>query len=661
MPRPDGSPVPVHMLRPNDKVWSPPSVVVLDTETDARIQGDLEILELRLWVAKGVDRTDRKHRTPAVEWGSGPDAEGLAQWLTARSAGRNTLWVFAHNLNFDLVTTRLPMLMASLGWSVSDFSVRSAGPWLRLTRSSAVITVVDSWSWLPESLGTIEGLVNLSKVPLPANGGPQEEWLARCTTDVEITAKAILELMDWWDRNRLGRWTITGAGCGWNAMRHRPQKHRPIINPDPALVAQDRLAVRGGRKDAQRYGEVDGGPFVELDLVGAYPTVAKFLPLPTARMWTFADGDIDLKWVRSHRFGVIAEVEVEVDEPTYPVHHGEVNWFPVGRFRTALAGAELRQAVEAGHVRRIFDGQVHKLGFHLQPWAAWVLDVSSGGVDDAPPVARLAAKSWGRSVLGKWAARGHTSERLGPAPTADWAILDGWAHQAQRPGAIVDMAGQRWAVTYDGDTDNAYPAVLAFVEAEVRTRLGGVLHALHQSWVSCDTDGVIVDLGRIAANGAPAGRQGRAHHQDPQAVAQAVCDRLNAEVVPLVLRPKQFYDSADLWGPQHLVLGGERRLSGVRKDATQVGERSFKSREWPKLGWQIKHGQMGGYVRPGREMTLQGPLVHRWVTADGTVRPVEMTVGANGRNRMLSWYEGRWAGDGDRLADLQYRGLAGLY
>ena len=650
----------MHRLRPNEVVWTPASVVFLDTETQWREEGRSELHTMRLWVACHVDRRHVRKTQGPIRWGFGETPDELAAFLTERARGRDSLWVYAHNLNFDLVVSMLPQTMTAAGWAVTDFSVSQGAPWLRLKRDDHVITVVDSWAWLPQSLESMATMMGRHKFELPDNEGPVHAWITRCATDVELLARAVLGLMEWWDREELGRWTISGAGSGWNAMRHVGSELRHVIDPEPELVAQDRLAVRGGRKDAAVVRAETGGPFVELDLVAAYPTVARELPLPVKRAFTFTELPTDSKWISSRFYGPVAEATITCDRPRYPVRHGGVTWFPVGTFTTTLAGPELEWARANGDLVAIGAGQMHKLGLALRPWATWVLDPSKGGQVEVPPVAKVATKVWGRSVLGKFAARSHSSELLEGWVPDGWGVTDLWDRRVARKGAEVSMAGQRWLITYDQDTENCYPAVLAWVESEVRVRLGRVLEELDGAWWTADTDGLLVDLYRPHAwyqmlKGGP-----RFREMTPDLAAQALCDHLAELVAPLTLRPKKLYDTLAVIGPQHLVVGGERRLSGVRGEAREVEPNKFVARDWPKLKWQMANSTPGTYTRPERISTFTSPTVHRWVMSDGTTRPVEMRLGPDGANELVPWAECRWAGAGPGLAVAQYRLLERL-
>ncbi len=434
--------VPTHYLRPNDKVWSPPSIVAFDTETETIPDTEPEVLKLRLWCATVVDRRP-KYPAQSVTWQSqGETGLGLAEQLEGWSKSRPTLWVYAHNLGFDLTTTRLTHYLHRLGWEVTDFAVSGPTPWFRLRKGSRHLTLTDSWSWLPHALETIGQSLGLTKPDLPANGDPMAAWLNRCRADTSILALAVCSLMDWWDKHALGRWSITGASCGWNAFRHIPAPSRVLVDPDDDGIKFDRLAIRGGRREAFKVGTFRNGPFAELDFTAAHPTIAAELPLPVGRARRFGSLAVDSSLLDNDRRGVIARAEIVTDKPRYPYRAHGATWYPVGRFWTTLAGPELEEARRLGHLASIGPGYVHKLGCAMMPWARWVLDVQNGDAPDTSPVALLAAKSWGRSVIGKWAARSHRSIKLGTAPVAEWGLERSWNHNAGTRAAMVDLDGQ---------------------------------------------------------------------------------------------------------------------------------------------------------------------------------------------------------------------------
>lgn len=657
----DRPPAPVHYLRPNHAEWSPPAVIFLDTETRVLPGVEPETLALRCWAAHYVDRKVPRGGSWRCEWGRGTTSDELAAWIDARFTGRTTVWLYCHNLAFDLVTTRLPLALTRAGWRVSEASVGGKAPWLRLGKGKRRLTVVDSWSWLPGPLESLAQRAGLVKPPLPDDGDSLDRWMARCVADVAILESVMLELMDWWDRNQLGRWNLTGASTGWNAFRHTRTGERIVVDPDPEPVAADRAAYHGGRRGTWSIGEHRAGPFFELDFAAAYPTIAAELPLPVGRARRFDSLDTGSSLVTSDRWGIVARCRIKTDVPRWPCRVGKRTWYPVGEFWADLAGPDIAAAADAGALVEIGPGTVHRLGRAMSPWARWCLDVQNGEHPDSPPAARFAAKHWGRSVIGKWAARGFEKIELGGSPLFGWGHEEVWHHDLGVHGQLVDLGGRRWLVFESGDNDNAYPAVPAYVESHVRVRLNRAIEALGAGCVlQCDTDGLIVS-GRTVGTRAAGGMFAYDPADSVTGRLARVLDSVAPLVAPLVLRVKSRADHVKIMGPQHLMFGDQRRLSGIPGNAVEQPDGSFRVKQWPGLTWQMRHGSAAGYVRPERNPHIRGSHPTGWVLADGRVVPVEARISREGTNTLVGWESSAYARSGLRAAAQQHRELEGYW
>ena len=593
----------VHRIRPNHREWSPPQVICFDTETWQENVPEGELHTLRLWAARLDVRRTRHGTGLGTSDGWGYSASELADQVEIWAEGQRAVWLYAHNLSFDLAVTRLPALLHSRGWQVTGHAVASDSPWLRMKRGSCVLTFADSWGWLRAPLEHIGADVGYAKPDLPAWTDSDADWLARCQGDVEILARAMLTLMDWWDTQQLGSWTLTGSAGGWNTWRHRTTCALPLIVPDEDQSAADRAAIYGGRREAFRHGEQSGGPFALLDFKAAYPTIAASYPLPAARQGNFASLPADSPLVCGDQFGVIAEVELDTDSPRYPVRVNGRIAYPVGRYRTVLAGPEIQEARRLGHLVSIGPGWLHKLAPHMQEWARWVLAVTDDDTGQVPRVCQRAVKHWGRAVIGKTAARGWRTFPLESLGDTGWDYRPAWNAQLQAPSHLTDICGVASETVPHGDADNAYPAILAWVESWTRVYLSRAIDAIGQApVVTCDTDGLI-------CKGCP---------DWPARVAAA-------GLGPLTLRQKGTYATVKVLGPQHVIAPGDRKLAGIPRSAEPVREGKLGALLWPKLSSQmnLRPGQhAAGYIRPWQTYALAGSYVTGHVTAAGMVLPL---------------------------------------
>lgn len=627
--------VPVHYLRANHTAWTPPAVFSFDTETSTVMDGDDEVLTMRLWCARFTDRRTQRRVKPIDIEDDGTFGDDLAMFLHKLCKQRRTVWAYAHNLGFDICTSDLVRHLVDMQWEVTDFAVNSGAPFVRLKNRESSLTLSDSWSWFGCPLGDVADALSMVKPPLPKDTDTKSQWLARCRADTNILHTAMLTLMEWWDKNDLGKWNITGGASGWNAMRHIPAQQEILIRPDEDECDSDRAAIYGGKRYIWRSGHSRHGSFAEIDIAKAYTTVCGYMPLPLGRQCTFANLPLSHRWLDSVQRGVIAEVTVRTESPSVPCRIGNSVWYPVGTFRTTLAGPEIRECRDNGQLVAVGVGWLHNLGYALRPWARWCLSAMADETGATPAVAKLVHKGWARSAIGKWAQRGYEVIPLGPSPNSGWHHEDAWHSGKNVPASIVDFAGQRYQVAAVNQADNAYPAVLAFVESYVRVALNrAVAITGDASMVACDTDGYI------------------SSEYGPDVLAD-----VNAAIAPLTVRIKRNYTRVKAIGPQHLELDREKRRSGIPGSAVPWKEGKLHAWTWPKLAWQLEHGREGAYVRPHQTYKLAATYAPGWVLQDGSVVPVEVRLDASGCNEIVPWPETRYAARGDVLAPDQSKRL----
>lgn len=633
---------PTHWLRANEREWTPGHCIFIDTETRTVDQDDRETLKLRCWAGRSVDRRNLRKTSEHVREGFGYTRATLAAWVSQMTIGRKSSWLFAHNLGFDLTVADLIGQLAALGWALSgEWSSNDRALWFRMAREGRTLALADSVTYLPAKLADVALKVGKAKLPDPA---PSDEdgWAARCRGDVDIMATALLTLMDWWDREKLGNWTVTGNGCGWNAMRHMAPKRTILVKVGDGGRELERQAIYGGRRDATRWGEVPGGPFVTLDFEDAYPTLAAHLRLPNKRMGRFDRLSLDSPDIGDTAVQILARVTVQCSEPRYPLRYGGAVWYPVGRFKTVLAGPDILEARDRGELVSIGEGFRYWCDGHLAGWARWVIDLAHGRIDSVPPVATIPAKRWGRSVIGRFGQRIGTTEHYGPAQSSGWASEPlSWPAEGVH-GRIVDLAGERWLVKQDQEADDSFPAVLAWVEAYTRVRLNRMLDQIPEGdWVSCNTDGALVDFNRGSV-GASAGPERRYGLDAAVRAASRLCDQIAPSTWPLVPRPKDAHSHVWLAGPATLELDGRRAMSGIASSASPGADGKLSAHVWPGLAWQMEHGDRSGFVRPMVSYSVPSVTVHRWALADGSTAPLKAATLPDGSSILhaLATYPG---------------------
>ena len=627
-----------HYLRGGVATWSPDVVVSFDTETTEIPEDDRLRNVIACWDAV-VHLRHGKHPTlPRYRLAAGTEPAQLCDLVVELSEIDREVWAYAHNLNFDLTVTRLPAVLAARGFEVKGYGMAKDSNWWVLTRGRHKVIVTDSWSWLPMSLEAAAKHIGRRKIPLPGTGATLDEWHRRCKHDAAILDELLATLMDWWDQENLGRWSITGAACGWQAMRAKTGANKIVVGPDQPRTAFERSAVYSGRKEVYVVGELHGEWIADYDFVAAYPTVAAHYRLPTHPGRPFRELPAGIVPGSDTSRDVIAECVVTADRPCVPCRVDHEVWWPVGRFQTVLTGPEIAFATGQGAHVEIGRGYEYRQTHNLRPWAVWVLALLATNVEQAPSIVRLMAKGWSRSVIGKFAAHSSQVTSVRPSSVPDWHLETGHNLDTGRPLEVLTIGGSEITTEHDLDAIDCSPAMLSFVESWCRVGLGRMMATRHPSrLVQCNTDGWVERRAvRSAAYELP----------DVPPPFRAIRKACTNEIVIL--------------GPDHLQTPVERRLAGIPRDARPDGAGTWRWHDWPSLRWQIEHADAGEYERPCSKMILQPSYARRWVLDDGETVPVTMNIGTNGENVIATWQETQGRRNSDVLAPYQDERLQAL-
>jgi len=669
----------IHNLSGNAREDSPHEVIVIDTETLPLISADDEIHRLRVWCASLERRHGRNPSRPRTVDGRGTTVAQLVDWIESQAKTDPPLWIYTHNLSFDLGVTRLPLELIARGWTLGQHNLASDAPWANLRKGGRSLKLCDSHSVLPYSAEHIGAHIGLGKPQLPEWEDTDEAWYERCTADVAIIMVALLQAMDWWDENKLGHWSTTGPRTGWNGMRHmcvrrpgQPQidyrgpgggmwvQHgdgHVVISPDPDARAFERAALYQGRREVWKTGELEPGAYCEIDFRHAYLSVAAELRLPCRRGLPFESLPVDTPYLAHDNVGIIAECVVSTALPRYPYRARFGILYPTGTFRTTLAGPEIAEARARGELVKIGRGYYYRLSYHMQPWALWLAGILDGTTDAAPAGAKLMMKAQSRTVFGKWAARTSHVIAEGSTPVRGWMAEHAIDTQTGGPATILHMAGHWSMIRRDLEADDSFPAVLAWVQSHVRLGLAAVIEQLpDQAIVSCSTDSVLVDLLELYGADLLECEQLGGHRTIGQ-LAKGLCGSLRPFVFPFELAPKGQYTLVTVLSAQHLKLDGALRMAGIPKDAKVDDKGRYVFRTWPALGRQIALDEPRGFVREKRRVDLGGLTVNRWAATDGCTAPPAARLGEDGATVLLGAPVGGCAAHGAPWAERQWPSL----
>lgn len=620
-----------HWLSPAGKTRSPDVVLSFDTETDEVDHGDHSVQRMRCWDAVQRVRHRSHGRRDLVLHHQGESASTFADTVEGASQGVKEIWVIAHNLAFDIAVSSLPFVLVERGWYLDSVHLGDESSWWVLTLEGAKIVITDSWSWLRCSLADAAKDIGRRKARLPEGSDDLEAWHHRCRRDAEILDELIVTLMNWWDDNDLGVFGITGAACGWRTLRRHIAPRRLLVGSDGARTAFERRAVFGGLKEVYGVGEFHDTWIADYDFDRAYNTVCAAHPLPLAPSKRWCPVDELLTTPLPPQRDYLAEVEITTHRPCAPVRVGDEIFYPVGTFRTILAGPEIRYCLGIADSVRVLSYVPYRLGYALAEWAGWCLGLQTDTSGSTPPIVARVAKGWGRSVTGRFASRTSRVTHLRPSTHLGWHLETGHDLVSGSSVEFLSIGGVERTIVKDVDGADVFPAVLAFVESYVRVALRQVMDVQPpQLLLQCNTDGWWQSRAVRKSDYVPPGVPW------PFSVTRKALER------SILVR-----------GPNHVLTPHERRYAGIPEASLDVGEGMMKWRDWPGLRWQLEHGKVGEYHRPDAHAVLSEHYVRRWVLDSGETIPVTARVDADGTTLLEPWQRSWGQREGDVLAPYQ--------
>jgi len=625
----------VHPLKQNHSTWTPHLVAFFDTEFPSNPERPGSPQMFRCAGAAKA-RRHGKSKAGQVDTLLTADADELVTWIETAAEPNTPLWLYGHHVAVDVHSAGLLDALLQRDWRFSRHGLANPAMWALLVRGRQSIHLCDSFSLFGVSEKAMGKLMGLPKLEMPAYGDELERWLDYCWRDVEIGMRALLECMEDWERHDMGRWTDTGPGCGWNSLRHRIKGGEVWINPDPPAQAFERGAIYGGRRELLRFGRLPEFEYCDLDLRHAHTSVAEHFALPAGRGKHFDSVALDSPAIDSPSVGLIARCSLRVQVPRYPLRTSAGVVYPVGEFSTVLAGPEIAEARRRGELVAIHDGWAYILKHWAHEWAAWATAVLDGTDKSVGPMLKLLVKGASKTVWGRTAMRVTGTVSEGDGPTEEIRLERGYDPVRGCGMVIIDQGWHRRIELQDQESDDSFPAILAWIQSLVRVLVGRLVDAIgDDAVVQVATDGVMAAPWRLAEiayeAGIAIGGVG-----DTSDVAGAACEALRADVGPLSVRLKDVLHAVHTLGPDTIETAEGRRVSGIPGAAQRTGSWTYEGEVWPTFVTLTQASISGAVCVQPRKWDVGKVRPLRWVYEDGCCEPVRSLVsGESGCGRLL--------------------------
>ena len=350
----------------------PKHLLFLDTETSV-IENDDKIIHFDYKLGVGIyvelDKTGdvktRKVYTPETK-------ESFVKLIKDLAEKHKHLYVFAHNMGFDLRVLYAFKLLSAIGWDSEPPIINNMVFIYTCSKNKNKISFIDTANLGVRSVDQLGKDMGYDKLEVDFNTVSDEELLTYCIRDTEILERFVLEYIRFIMEHELGAFKVTLASQALTGFRTRFMDESIWIHCNLGAINLERDAYYGGRTEAFRLGYIGEQKYYYIDVNSMYPYVMTHRPMPFQLLKPSDKAYNHPIEENVKDLYVIADVTINTDMNDYPLRltnkDTEYNKlknphnleypdstskrliFPTGQFRTTLHLAELQQAVKHGHI-----------------------------------------------------------------------------------------------------------------------------------------------------------------------------------------------------------------------------------------------------------------------------------------------------------------------
>lgn len=638
-------------LTPNDDVSLPGTVIFLDTESTPspdQLQPRRQLHRFKLGVAiAGRIENGVMTRRKVLRF---RDRSEFWPWVNYVRKHGAPVWLFAHNLGFDLTMLnfwgdmgrgefrinhkwsgdirriRTEKIRRKLGKTKAGLLVTEDPPTCIMCWAKAgwKIVALDSLNYFELPLAKLGNMVGIDKLAMPPHDASWDAWFDYCQRDCEILESALLRYIAFCCKQELGRFAFTLAGQSLAAFRHRWMMEQPELPDDQERRDFERSSLYTGRLDAFWVGGARDGwqkfrgeklyqqdifskppaeQFHLVDVNSFYGAVMMEQPVPLRCIESALPGEYDKCPATELDETCIARVMIETDSESFPIRTDEGSYFATGRFVTTLAGPELKRAIETDSISQTYAWMRYELGPLFRDYAAGIWKETESALSSGDSVLAYVGKQMLARLSGKFSQRigawQNCPESTAVEPWSEWVTVSATTGKSTRYRAIgydVQVRGE------PEDVPNSFPALHAWITSAGREWLLELIRVAGASRVYyCSTDSLIVDdtgLARLDA-------RGMLH---PTAIG--------------FLKIQKSSPILEIRGPHHYRIGDKVVIAGKDRSGKMTGRDTYSIARFQSL--QETLGRKGPDTIQVDEMEFHIPnrLVRGKIQPGGWVRPV---------------------------------------
>jgi len=583
----------------------PTRILIFDTEAyrSEPIDG-VEFQSLRLGVCHFM-QLEKGVNIVRDEWFNFTSGDELTGYIDFQTRKDKSLYVYAHNLKYDLQLSGLLTGLIGLGYRPGLFVIEDPPTFMRLTRGRKSIILVDTFNYWQYSLSKMGLQLSHEKLTMPSENAPINEWFTYCKRDVEVLGEYLLSFISFLIENDLAGIGLTLASQAFRTYRHKFMMQEIILHNRPEVLTLERSGYYGGRTDAFFIGHGPIQDYYKVDVNSMYPFVMKNNTYPVELIGYSEDIPVKRLDDLLENYYCLAQVEIDTKTPLYPFVQGQKLLFPTGIFETVIHHSEIIKAYRAGEITAIRKIAIYNRGDIFSSYVDFFYNLKIQSEIEGNQVLRQQSKIFLNALYGKFGQREIVSKITPYTGPERYDRLTGYSVELGQ-SVEVNYLGNAIEVRYKGgESYYSSPVIAGSVTSNARVYLWELITAAGvENCYYVDTDSIILNR---------AGYDRLAGYLDPVKLGSL---KLEGVENHLLIKSVKDYE-----------FGKEIKIKGVPKSAKLLSPDKWEYQQFRGGKTWLKEGLPVGvevYTRTKERKTAYNKGL---VLLDGRVIPFEFGRG----------------------------------
>ena len=590
-----------HIMKPNKNTEIPRYHAFIDTETTGtNIENDMIEQSLKLgWCCFSDIRVSEERISD--KWLKFSDAKSLWEFIDNEIPPKGTVWVWAHNMDFDFRVCKGFSELEKLEYTIKKFVFEPGRVILKWVKPNKSINIVDTMNYFKVSLAKLGDDIGIPKMDIKFGEASDKELSVYCRNDVAIIKTAITRLLEFIYEHDLGSFKPTVAAQAFTGYKHKYMQHSLFIHNNLTADEMEVAAYKGGRTEAFFIGNVKRKRLRCLDVNSMYPFIMRNEDLPTKMVGIKSGISVSALREIMREYLVIADMEFVIEKPIVGVKRGRLT-FPIGNIRDTLTSPEIEAVMRDGVINRIYRIAIYEHHPIFRNYVDKLYELRNRYKEEGNFSYQLFCKYMLNALYGKF---GQRIQKLDAVEInqklEDNFIVDYYDADLKKKVVEYHFGGKVWMKGEKSASFDTFTAIPAFITGYARQYLWELIQKAGAGNVYyCDTDSLFLNLKGL--------RKLKEYRNEEK------LGKLGLEDKKIIkIRNVKDYDTQK-----------ERKIKGIRDDAKKVGFRRYEQIQFEKLFTGGRNDRSERVVIKKVKKVMRKKYNKGMVTNTGWVKPFRL-------------------------------------